>query len=92
MLKITVTTEGDLTLFGLEGKLIGPWVSELESQWIGVDGPRRKTEVDLTSVSFIDAAGQDLLRRMVREGASLIATDCMNRCIVDKIVESQKGR
>ncbi len=34
--------------------------------------------------------GKALLGRMYREGAKLVATGCLNRCIVEGIVQSEE--
>jgi anti-anti-sigma regulatory factor len=79
-----------MTTFALEGKLAGPWVKELELCW----GPAAATQqihavrVDLSAVTFIDTAGKELLGRMHREGVELVATGCLNRCIVEGIIQS----
>jgi hypothetical protein len=42
--------------------------------------------VDLTGVTFIDAAGKDRLAAMHRQGAEFIADDLMTKAIVAEIV------
>jgi len=46
--------------------------------------------VDLSSVTFIDEEGKDLLRKMYQEGAKLVATGCLNKCIVEGIMQLAK--
>jgi anti-anti-sigma regulatory factor len=89
MLKVTVQTDGDVIVFELEGKLAGPWVKELEQSW-RTSGSTQQTcpvRVDLSSVTFIDQEGKDLLRKMYREGAKLVTTGCLNKCIVEGIMQ-----
>jgi len=70
----------------LEGRLIGPWVHELEQAWNGIKQSEGGTiVVDLTGITFIEDNGKQLLSRMWREGAELIATGCCNRPIVEQI-------
>jgi len=71
MLKITaVDSERQRTLV-LEGKLVDPWVAELERAWD--DGRRlnhpRRLVVDLKDVTVISQRGEDLLFQMMSEGA-----------------------
>ena len=91
MLKITVQIEGGIMSFALEGKLAGPWVKELELCWRSAGGTQQiyPVRVELTAVSFIDAEGKALLSQMCREGAELVATGCLNKCIVDGIKQSE---
>lgn len=92
MLKIAVHTLGRVMLFTLEGKLAGPWVNELEFCWRSVVGmpPINPARVDLSSVTFIDSEGKHLLSRMHREGAELVTTGCLNKCIVEEITREAK--
>lgn len=49
------------------------------------DGTRR---VDLSAVTFIDADGKALLGQMYNEGAEWVAPGCLNKCIVEEIMQS----
>ena len=90
MLKITKHQDvaSESMSFVLEGRLAGLWVKELEACWyeyeIGVNQQRR-TVIDLTGVTFIDAEGKALLRAMWHKGAELIAAGCCTRSIVEEI-------
>lgn len=70
----------------LEGRLAGAWVDELET-YCGMMAlnQQRCTMIDLTGVRFIDINGKALLSRLWRQGISLQATGCLNRCIVAEI-------
>ena len=86
MLKITCHTSTDSAHLTLEGRLIGPWVHELEQAWQCIkQSGGGSLVVDLTGVTFIEESGKDLLGRMWQEGAELIATGCCNRPIVEQI-------
>jgi hypothetical protein len=90
MLKINMKIQAGVMTFELEGRLAGPWVKELELCWRSAAGTQRiyPVRVDLSSVTFIDAEGKDLLGRMYREGAKLVATGCLNKSIVEGIMQS----
>jgi anti-anti-sigma regulatory factor len=76
----------------LEGRLAGPWVEELNGYWHKLTGSQRGNAViDLSGVTFIDAAGKVLLGRLWRQGARLHATGCLTRCIVEEITGERKG-
>ncbi len=80
--------------FELEGKLAGPWVKELELCWRSAASTQRihPVRVDLSSVTFIDEEGKDLLGRIHREGAKLVATGCLNKCIVEGIMRAEERK
>ena len=94
MLKVTTTSQNQTITLKLEGKLAGPWVQEVTRVWDDTaQSPRSDYVVDLRSVTFIDIPGQALLATMSRQGAQLIAADCLTRNIVDEIRrESYAGR
>ena len=86
MLRVTTTSEDHTITLKLEGKLAGPWVQEVTRVWADTaQSPRCGYVVDLRSVTFIDNPGQELLARMSRHGAQLIAADCHTRNIVEEI-------
>jgi hypothetical protein len=93
MLRITVGDEPRVLSFRLEGRLEGPWVDELQKCWRDVVA-RTGTpvlRVDLTAVTFIDAAGRAQLTAMHREGAEFKADDCLTKAIVSEIAEQAPG-
>ena len=70
----------------LEGKLVGPWVEELNSYWRQMSVNQQSCAViDLTGVTFIDANGKALLTRLWQQGAELRAAGCLTRCVVEEI-------
>ena len=94
MLKITIKTDGHTTTLELEGKLAGPWVEELEQCWRGAGHTRSgqsapPIRVHLRAVSYVDAAGRELLATMNAQGVELIAEGCMMRGIVAEVLARQ---
>ena len=94
MLKINMRIETGVMTFELEGKLAGPWVKELELSWRSAAGTQQiyPVRVDLSAVTFIDAEGEELLGRMYQEGAKLVASGCLNKCIVERIMQSEEKK
>lgn len=89
MLKITTLTNAESTALRLEGRLAGPWVQELERCWDSVVGmpTRHPLTVDLSAVTDLDPDGKDLLKKIHRQGARLVASGCLTSCIVIEIVQ-----
>jgi hypothetical protein len=87
MLRITANDNPRVITFRLEGRLEGPWVDELERCWRGLldDASRPTVCVDLTDVTYIDAAGKARLARMHEQGAEFIAGDCVTKAVVAEI-------
>ena len=87
MLRVFIHDDVPVTSFVLEGKLVGPWVTELEKCWYValVANPSRTMLVDLGEVSFIDDEGRALLARMRRKGARLLSSGVLINAIVAEI-------
>ena len=74
MLMITRSEGSDLTrTLKLEGKLLGPWIGELESACgESLVAPERIC-LDLCDLTFVDAAGARFLASLIRDGARVVA-------------------
>jgi hypothetical protein len=92
MLRIYIHDEAPITSIVVEGKLVGPWVKELEKCWksLVTAHPFRSMLVDLVHVTFIDSDGRALLTRMRRKGAKLLSSGVLINSIVADI-EAQQG-
>ena len=92
-MRITAGDEPRVLSFRLEGRLEGPWVGELEKCWRDLASRPGTTalRVDLTGVTFVDAAGKAQLTAMHRQGAEFTADDCLTRALVSEIVEDGMG-
>jgi hypothetical protein len=79
MCRITTSTSADALVIKLEGRLVGPWVGELDACWR--DAVRklggRQMQIDLTAVCHVDTNGRELMTRMYRRGASFTAAGCV---------------
>ena len=89
MLRITTHSTADSLTFQLEGRLMGPWVTELRECWrrTSCDG-KRAVHIDLRALTYVDAAGEALLADLYRQGADLFACDCQMKAIVAEIENS----
>ena len=88
MMKITTHLNGESTVLRLEGRLAGPWVQELERCWDATVGAstRHLLSVDLSAVTYVDSEGKNLLKKIHKQGAKLVASGCLTTCIVNEIV------
>lgn len=88
MLRITIQNEAEAIVFRLEGRLSGSWVQELADCWasrVAAEPGKPSVRVDLTEVTYVDAAGKAFLATKRAEGAELIARGCMMRALVSEI-------
>jgi hypothetical protein len=57
----------------LEGKLLGPWVDEVRQACADGTVPSGQTSLDLSALTFVDAAGEGLLRDLIGRGLEVVA-------------------
>lgn len=91
MLKITIKEVDLAETWELEGKLTGDWVDELARCWRA--RPRSAEvplHVHLKAVSYIDAAGKQLLTEMHSRGVQIQGCGCMTKAVVEEIM--RRGR
>ena len=85
LIRITCNKESAVTRLVIEGKLSGACVDELAKCWLQVSSSPSDLLIDLTSVSFIDDRGKQLLIRMHENGIKLISTSLMSKCMIQEI-------
>jgi hypothetical protein len=74
------------------GRLAEGWVEELDKCWrdARINHPSGPIAVDLRCVTFIDHAGEDLLRRMYGDGATFLAAGLLTREVVNQVTGGSK--
>lgn len=72
MLRITTQAEGERTVLRAEGKLVPPWVEELESCWREHAGRNAEIVLDVRAITYVGAEGKELLGRIHRSGVTLL--------------------
>src|SRR5580692_1603337 len=74
----------------VQGRLVGPWVSELRTTWKRTHRSRDKQIciIDLNNVTFIDQGGERLLRAMSKKGAQLIAEGVYIKHVIEQVKNS----
>ena len=94
MLRVSYSDTSSEQRWSLCGALAGPWVDELRSSWRQVRGrqarertPRAHAVIDLRDVTFIDEAGEELLREMQSEGAELVARGVENKDLIANLTQ-----
>ena len=91
MLKITSVDTPTEHKIVLVGKLVGPWIGELERVWeesrqqLG----NRRPVVDLNDVTLIDDGADDLLATMLKQGAELVSNGMVNRWLIQALKEGK---
>ena len=90
MLMITRSEGSDLThTLKVEGKLLGPWIGELESACRESNSTRIECFLDLARLTFVDAEGAQIAeRRLIRDG---LARRCVLGLFIQRTGSGQDG-
>ena len=73
MLRITNLRTDDATIIlKVEGKLLGPWIDELRRSLTSA-GSSSTVKLDLSALTFADAAGAQALADLLRHGVAITA-------------------
>ncbi len=73
MLKISIISDSDQAIqFQLEGKLVGPWVEELQRLSDEALSQQKAVSLDLERVWFVDSRGVALLHDLSRKQVSQV--------------------
>jgi len=72
MLRISPLQSSGATVLLLEGKLLEPWLDELQRA-VTAAGRKNSVQLDLSGLDFVDPAGAILLATLQRSGVTLRA-------------------
>ena len=72
MLRITwLSRKGRVLTIKLEGEILAPWVAAVREAYKQRDRRPERLRLDLTAVTYADAAGTQLLRDLIRDGIEI---------------------
>lgn len=78
MLRITrKLTDRERFTLALEGRIASDWVQVLEDECGRVMADESEICLDFSGVTYVDARGTELLRRLVRQGVQIINCPAM---------------
>ncbi len=87
MFRISVEEQNHWVLLRLEGRLAGPFVTELEDCWALVLArlENRGLIINLDAITFVDLRGKALLAEIYSAGARLKGKGAQSRYLVQEI-------
>lgn len=94
-LRITVREQESVTEITLEGRLAGPWVTELSRAWseLALRLGARKVSIDLRDVTYCDEAGKQVLREIVAQtNAELVTSSPLTKYLAQEISKKEPQR
>ena len=87
-LRITIHDTAEALEMRLEGRVAGPWASELDRAWLEA-APRlqsKKLVIDLHNVTYADASGKQVLRDIYAQThAELVATTPWTQFLAEEV-------
>jgi hypothetical protein len=94
MFKISIVESRGQRRLVLEGKLIAPWTTEVESAWrdAGEQLEGRKLIIDLTNVTLISLDGQNTLFRLMRDGARFSSGDVLTKHVLQQLARRCRSK
>jgi hypothetical protein len=69
--QIPFEANGSGVTLKLEGKVLAPWLDELRRVCAQAAHESREIRLDLDAVTFVDAAGAELIRELIRQGITI---------------------
>lgn len=87
MLRITITENESEQRWVLQGRLTGSFLEELTSSWCSNRDrqPAQIRVVDLNQITGIDKDGEQVLMRMINDGAKFVATGLYTKHLLESL-------
>jgi hypothetical protein len=87
MLRITIVDTPAEQRLVLYGKLVGPWIGELQRVWENLRQQlgNRRFVIDLNEVTLIDDSADQVLATMLEQGAELVARGMADRWLIQAL-------
>jgi hypothetical protein len=77
VLKISIKDDSPVATLKIEGRLVGPWATELGRTWrdLWASASQMPLRLDICGVTFADQKGTHILQKIVRETGAEILSD-----------------
>jgi hypothetical protein len=87
MLKISILDSPSQRRLLIEGKLIGPWTTELASVWrqATADLNARALVIDVKGLTAISEDGENVLLELMKEGASFRSSGVFTKHVLKRL-------
>jgi ABC-type transporter Mla MlaB component len=83
MLRISRSVESGVEMLSLEGRLLAPWSGALLAELATAATKRPVGRLNLAGLTYMDAAGTDLLRKLQRTGIELTGASAFIRALLE---------
>ena len=92
VLRITIVDESSEQRWVLQGRISGPWVAQLRSNWkksTAANGQVKRV-VDLNGVTLVDLDGEKVLAAMMKDGAEFVASGVYMKHLVETLEKRRR--
>jgi hypothetical protein len=92
MFRISITDTPPRRTLVVEGTLIGAWVAELGTSWRNAsqDLGGRKLVIDLTDVTAISPAAEDVLFELMKKGVRFSSSSVLTKHVLKQLVRKKQ--
>jgi anti-anti-sigma regulatory factor len=87
MFKLSIVETENQQRLVVEGKLVTPWTTEVESAWREANERLngKRLVIDLTNVTVISRDGENLLLKLMKDGAKFAGKGVLTRHLLRKL-------
>jgi hypothetical protein len=81
-MRVSMTEEAMVAILKVEGRVVGPWATELGRTWhdLWTSTNPKRLRLDIRGVTFADHSGSQIFREIVRvTGADIVADSPLTR-------------
>ncbi len=97
-MKISMNDEATVATLMVEGRVVGPWATELARTWRDLWAPvrQKRLRLDLRGLTFADHQGSQIFREIVQAtGAEIVADSPLtqyfaSRAAAETVVDSEE--
>ena len=87
-MKVSISEEATVATLKVEGRVVGPWATELGRTWHDLWSPTRQKRLflDIRGVTFADPNGSRILGEIVRTtGAKIVADSPLTQYFASRV-------
>jgi hypothetical protein len=89
-MRVSINDEATVATLTVEGRVVGPWATELGRTWHGLwaSAKQKRLQLDIRGVTFADQKGSRILREIVRTtGAEIVADSPLTQYFASRVTE-----
>jgi hypothetical protein len=88
VMRVSINDEATVATLKVEGRVVGPWATELGRTWHGLwaSARQKRLRLDIRGVTFADQKGSRILQEIVRTtGAEIVADSPLTQYFASRV-------